>query len=1390
MLRSNKKNNKNTLQRKIEVADSKTVVNVRNEELSSGEEGSGACKTDRNETKMQNTVTEGVKAGRSSVGETSASVFGSRGEEQAKALGYEEHNVNYELYRDETQTYVRSSELGDLIRALTEKFDQCDVNKNKNFVSIESFAKVVPDCDGVSIPVRQWIENFEENAEAYELSEKQKYANARNKMIGTAKLFLETTTVANYESLCAALVEEFDQQLSSAELHKQLRSRKKRETENFHEYVLQMRKIAALGEIEEESIITYIVDGLEVSDDMKFPLYSAPTFKELRKRYELVEILGKNNSVNKRRPTTQTHIHTRGKGEADKGIERKQQHCYNCGSSQHKRAECKEETKCFKCNGVGHMAKQCVKAKQSINVVRNECRVKEMTIDGTKIKCLVDTGADVSLVRKGKYDEKFEGRMLHKCFAKLFGLGNVTTAVLGEFAAQVEVDGLKTEHTFLVVPDAKLNVDVIVGYDFLQKFTITLNSGGYTFALNKEAKVEEAEYNVFNVVNSNTVLDVDFKYAKAVTQFIDNYKPINNPVSCPIKLSIVPNCTNIAFRESPSRLPAPEREFVQKQIDEWLQQGIVRESCSDVASKVVLAKKKDGSYRVCVDYRKLNSLVLKDRFPVPVVEEVLEKMQSAKYFTVMDLKNGFFHVEIEEQSRKYTAFVTKEGLFEFNKAPFGFCNSPAVFVRFINYIFQHLINEGIMEIYIDDIVIFGCTVEQCMTNMQTVLKQAQQYGLEIKWSKCQFLKERISFLGHEVENGHVWPGQEKIKAVKNFPLPKNIRGVQAFLGLTGYFRKFIQDYAVIARPLTQLLKKDSEFKIQGMQIQAIEKLKSALVGEPVLRIYKQNARTQLHVDASKDGFGATLLQQHDNKWHPVFFWSKKTSPQEEKLHSYFLEVKAAYLATKKLRHYLMGIEFDLVTDCAAFKMTTKKKDVPREVVQWLMYLQDFSYNIEHRAGNRMKHVDSLSRYPVMIVTSEVHAQILRTQQKDEHLAAVAEILKQKPYADFKMKNQLIYKQIGGLDLLAVPKSMEKEIISSAHNFGHTGTQKTMHAIRQDFYIPQLERKVNQHIANCIECIIHNKKLGKQEDFLHCIDKGDTPLTTLHVDHLGTLDSTSKNYKYIFAMVDGFSKYTWLFPTKSTDAQEVIKHVSSWVTIFGSPQRIISDRGAAFTSKQFKDFCTSEKIEHVETTTGTPRGNGQIERVNRVILSVLAKMSAAEPSKWYKYTSQVQRVINAHVHSSTKFTPFEIMFGVKMRNNSDVELLKILQEEMLMDLQEERNLIRAEARHQIEKAQETYKRNHDKKRKGHHGYKLSDLVAIKVTQFVTGKKLANKYIGPYEVIKVKRNGRYDVKKAAEFQGPHQTSTSADHMKLWRYIDNTEDDSAEESSEADDEQDDRM
>lgn len=268
-----------------------------------------------------------------------------------------------------------------------------------------------------------------------------------------------------------------------------------------------------------------------------------------------------------------------------------------------------------------------------------------------------------------------------------------------------------------------------------------------------------------------------------------------------------------------------ERDIVNAQIEEWEKQGIVRPSASDFASPVVLVKKKDGSHRLYIDYRQLNKKIIKDRYPLPLIEDQLDQLQSAKVFSTLDLKNGFFHVRMDESSVKYTSFIVPDGQYEFLRVPFGLCNSPSVFQRFVNAVFRDLVREGIVLIYMDDLIVLSSDEITGLRNLEIVLGVASRGGLEINWRKCCFLQKKVQFLGHIIENGTIRPSEQKVKAVMCFPEPRNIRQVQAFLGLSGYFRKFIRGYSAIARPLSNLLRTNTPFQFDTAEKGAFKQLR-------------------------------------------------------------------------------------------------------------------------------------------------------------------------------------------------------------------------------------------------------------------------------------------------------------------------------------------------------------------------------------------------------------------------------------------------------------------------------------------------------------------------------------------------------------------------------------
>ncbi|GBM14591.1 Pro-Pol polyprotein [Araneus ventricosus] len=465
------------------------------------------------------------------------------------------------------------------------------------------------------------------------------------------------------------------------------------------------------------------------------------------------------------------------------------------------------------------------------------------------------------------------------------------------------------------------------------------------------------------------------------------------------------------------RLSFPEKQKVNEQITDWLNQGIIRESCSDYCSPLVLCKKKDGNLRLCIDYRKLNAKIVKDIYPLPLIEEVLDQLHSGKFFSNINFKNGFFHVEIEKDSKKFTSFVTHDGQYEFNEVPFGLCNSPSIFQRFINHVFRDLLKEGIVIIYMDDIII---------------------------------------------------PSIDELDGLKR-----------------------------------------------------------------------------------------------------------------------------------------------------------------------------------------------LSR------------------------------------------NNVHYKIANDSDLLVVPEALQNEIIRKVHTNGPFALAKTEQVLEQEFYIPNAHTKIENVIANCVECILYNKNHGKGEGFLNPISKDNVPFNTYHIDFVGPLPSTNKRYQHIFTVVDAFTKFTWFYPVKSPSAQEAIDKLKLRQTIFGNSSRIITDTGSAFTSNEFETYCSEEGIQHLKITTGIPRGNGQIERMYRILIPVLSQLSHDDPPKWFRHVPTVQRVINSSTSRSTKYTAFELMMGTKMKNKEDIKVNEVLHEEYLNHLMHERDGMRNDAKKNILKVQEENRRNYDKKRKTAH-----------------------------------------------------------------------------------------
>lgn len=479
--------------------------------------------------------------------------------------------------------------------------------------------------------------------------------------------------------------------------------------------------------------------------------------------------------------------------------------------------------------------------------------------------------------------------------------------------------------------------------------------------------------------------------------------------------------------------------------------------------------------------------------------------------------------------------------------------------------------------------------------------------------------------------------------------PKNVRALQRFLGFANCFSKFIENYAILAKPLGDLLRNEVKFEFGAAQQNAFESLRSKIIQRPVLMIYQPDVETELHTDASKFGISAILFQRskEDNEFHPVFFISKKTTREEEKWFRYELEMYAICHAMTKLRNYLADIPFIVVTDCLALKTCMEKRTI-RKVAAWILELQSFNFKITHHPGTKMKHVDALSRMFVW-KTDSLILQLKRAQETDEHVIVIKELLKKGNYKDYVINNGLLCKYDNANYQIVVPEMMQMGIVNRAQQEGHFKHQKLEAMIAKEFFIPNLSTKTDDVVKNCIQCILCDRKAGKQEGLLHPIAKEPVPFDTFHMDHLGSMPSTNKNYNHILAIVDAFTKFIWLFPVKSTTTAGTLAKLKVVTNIFGNPKRILADKGTAFSAHYFKNFCNEEGIELSLSTTGVHRGNGQIERMHRIVIASFAKLSIENPERWFMYVDRVQRFLNATHQRAINTIPFELMFGTKMRN---------------------------------------------------------------------------------------------------------------------------------------------
>lgn len=413
----------------------------------------------------------------------------------------------------------------------------------------------------------------------------------------------------------------------------------------------------------------------------------------------------------------------------------------------------------------------------------------------------------------------------------------------------------------------------------------------------------------------------------------------------------------------PRRLSPKQKEIVDTELKKMLEQNIIEPSNSPWSAPVVLVTKSDGSTRFCIDFRKLNSITKKDAYPLNRIDDALEALSGAQWFSTLDLASGYWQCPLKESDKSKTAFTTHRGLYHFNVMPFGLCNAPATFSRLMNLVLGGL-NWTRCLCYLDDVIVFGSTFEIALRNLKDVFECLRKANLKLKPKKCTLFQTEVAYLGHRVSKAGISCDPKKISAVQDWPIPTNVTEVRSFLGTAGYYRKFIPNFSTIASPLSQLTRKNKRFKWDENCQKAFDELKLLLVSAPILAYPIADGKFVLDTDASDTGLGGVLSQIQNGEEKVIAYASVSLLNSQRKYCTTHKELLAIVTFLKHFRNYLFGQNFLLRTDHASLKWLKNFKNPEGMIARWISIVDMYDFEIEHRRGTLHLNADGLSRIPV------------------------------------------------------------------------------------------------------------------------------------------------------------------------------------------------------------------------------------------------------------------------------------------------------------------------------------------------------------------------------------------------------------------------------------------